>query len=101
MIKSYIDPYNNCFLFDQIENYIFIFTPSCCVFFVSIFFQILKSFFKNIAVPGVTALIVYFIALIATLPYCISGCLLAGLVMIPVGLFHYKLSVTFFGDIEF
>ncbi|WP_312653939.1 hypothetical protein [Aminipila sp.] len=101
MAKSYMDPYNDRFLYNQIENYIFIFTPSCCVLFVSIYFQILKSFFKNIAVPCFIAIVTYFIVLIAALPYGFLGCLLAGLVVAPVGLFHYKLSVTFFGDIEF
>ncbi|MHC1721678.1 MAG: hypothetical protein AB9836_00590 [Aminipila sp.] len=101
MIKSYINPYNDRFLFDQIENYIFIFTPACCVLFISVFFQILKSYFKNILIPVCVAVPAYFIVLIAALPYGFLGCLLAGLLVLPVGLFHYKLSVTFFGDIEF
>lgn len=88
------------FSYEQMINNIFIFVPLCCVLFGSILFQVLQHVFKHTFITACVAIATYFIALKVLLPYSLCACLLLGVLAIPAGIFHYVLSVIFFGSIE-
>lgn len=89
-------------LFQTIQDLrnLILFPLICSILFGSILFQILQVLFENKLIMIGIAIVTYFIVLITALPYSIYACLLLGILAAPAGLFHYKLSVSFFGEIE-
>lgn len=88
------------FEINQFFNNVFVFAPVFSILFGSILFQVLQNIFKKLLIPGVITIVIYFLVIFVLLPYRVSACLLLGLLVVPIGLFHLLLSIRFFGNFE-
>lgn len=95
VINGYAD-----YIFNQFFSNTFIFAPMYSILFGSILFQLLQNIFKKLFIPGCITILIYFIVLFILLPYKFGACILLGLLVAPIGLFHLLLSIRFFGNFE-